>query len=408
MLAQNFLISRISQIGNSEKQEIRYNNVSVFLKYLNFPSEKQLKLQISLSESELMKALSEGQIVLPPVRFKFISGRIPAGPDLGYDGILAASWDGRQARYAYDYKRASHPGALKSMQIQIRAAAQRIGLPPLIIVPYLGEQALDELETARISGIDLCGNGILLDPDFLIRRTGQPNRFKETRSLKNPYNGDSSIFARCFLLRSYYESLAKLHQFALALTFSSHSTQSFSALTLSTASKTTQALADDLIIAKSSGALKLLDMDLLLSKLRQNFREASTPNIIGKTMLSPDKIWDRLALESDNTGLRSVTTGRAAASRYHVLSGKDTLSLYVDNLDLAAEILEITPGRAFANVQIFQSSKNLVYFDTRRDGNIPWSSPIQTWLDLSTRGPREQEAAQDLERILRNGQGETL
>jgi hypothetical protein len=47
-----------------------------------------------------------------------------------------------------------------------------------------------------------------------------------------------------------------------------------------------------------------------------------------------------------------------------------------------------------------ETTRNLVYFDLRADGNALWASPIQTWLELTHGGPREREAAEGLERRL--------
>jgi hypothetical protein len=78
------------------------------------------------------------------------------------------------------------------------------GLPakllPLVIVPYLGATQLAVLDESEISGIHLCAKGVLLSPDYRIWQTGRPNHFKDSRAIQNPFTGDSSVFARRFLL----------------------------------------------------------------------------------------------------------------------------------------------------------------------------------------------------------------
>ena len=58
-----------------------------------------------------------------------------------------------------------------------------------------------KLEAEGVSGIDLCGNGVIVVPDqLLVLRTGFPNRFRWEGTIKNVYRKNSSIVARVFLL----------------------------------------------------------------------------------------------------------------------------------------------------------------------------------------------------------------
>jgi hypothetical protein len=80
--------------------------------------------------------------------------------------------------------------------------------------------------------------------------------------------------------------------------------------------------------------------------------------------------------------------------------------MYVDNLAAASELLSVTEGRAFANIELIETRRNLAFFDCREDGAIRWASAIQTWLELAQGGAREWEAAQDLARLCLEGSAE--
>lgn len=120
--------------------------------------------------------------------------------------------------------------------------------------------------------------------------------------------------------------------------------------------------------------------------------------------LGTSEAWERLAKGS----FRAVVTGDSSAGHYRVLSGQDKLTLYVDDLERASECLEVSIGPLFPNIELIEEQSVLFYFDARLQENIRWASPIQTWLELSHSGPREREAAQQLQPFLRKGEGAML
>ena len=65
-------------------------------------------------------------------------------------------------------------------------------------VPYLNDAAIQRLEEAGISGVDLCGNGILIDPPggLLVRRTGHPNLYPYTVPVRDPFSGQAGFVVR--------------------------------------------------------------------------------------------------------------------------------------------------------------------------------------------------------------------
>jgi hypothetical protein len=291
--------------------------------------------------------------------------------------------------------------------LQAKAAAEETSLLPLVVVPYLGEDALRELESRAVSGLDMCGNGILMAPEFRIWRSGAPNRFTDSRPIKNPYRGDSSIFARCFLLSREYTSLGDLQTFALQRTFEVEGPGA-QALSLATASKVVASLEGEMVVAKQSRGLRLVNPRRLLDLLRPGNKDPIRQCIAGKTQLTSSEIWARLKDLRSEGMLRSVTTGLGSAERYRVLLGNEKLSLYVDDIGLASEALEIQLGRPFANIEVWAETKNYVYFDGRDEGNVRWASPIQTWLELISAGSREQQAAAAMEAMLLEGNVENL
>ena len=384
-----------------------YNLGMNFLKSDNFPNEKTLDRGKYLGEIGLKVFIDNNLNPFPPLRLEFIPNSVQLG-NVRMDGMMHARWKNTFAAYGYTFKASTSPQVLRDAIDTFDVNRDSIGLLPLIIVPYLSDEHLAELDEKEISGIDLCGNGLLLSPEFRVLRTGLPNLYKDTRPIRNPFGGDSSVFARAFLLDPEYASLSELRNFAIRRVYTEGNLVSSGGafLSLGTASKVIKSLAEELVVSKNKRGLVLQDPGRLLSLLRLGYRPLERPRIMGRTALTNEDIW--ASLESSYKGSRFVATGMYSASRYKVLSGVEKISLYVDDLKSAVDCLELVPGKAFANIELIEDRKNLVYFDARAEGNAIWASPIQTWLELATGGSREQEAALGLETLLAHGKGANL
>ena len=367
---------------------------------MDFPSENTTENKKPPTAYELRGMLERGEVKLPSVQITLCQDAIPL-PDHQIDGRLKVQWGGRDAVFAFEYKATNTPRMLETAVIQANLHAHHTGFLPLVILPYLSEAALTTLDRSGTSGIDLCGNGLLIAENFRFWRSGQPNRYKDSRPIRNPFYGDSSIFARCFLLRDSFSSLSDLGQFAQDCTFDAYPALRQTALTQGTASKVVQSLVDELTVRKVNGGLELHDRRRLLTLLRRGYRRMEPSKVIGSSLLSPEDIWHAVHEEREHGGsFRAVATGLSSAGYYRVLSGTGRLGLYVSDLNAATTRLQILTGKAFANIELHEERKNTVYFDAREDGGKLWASPIQTWLELATGGPREQEAAEEIERML--------
>jgi len=381
-----------------------------FLKSSNFPNGKTSNSRKSPTKEELQDILRDDSSLFAPVHLEFLSADFFLG-DTEADGIIRADWKDKTATYVYEYKSYSTPNSVRMAIDRLRSIELPSGRLPLVIVPYLNPSQLEMLDDIGISGIDLCGNGLLLSSEYRIWRSGYPNVYKDSRPIRNPFAGDSSVFARCFLLQREFASLSELRMFAMrkASVVDTESGQQavgdgFEALqgtySLGTASKVVTTLEEELVVRKDGQAIILQDVRRLLFLLRQRQSPQMRKTLDGKTSLTTEEIWSRLAeLRRDSDGHRAVATGMASAGYHKVLSGIDNLSLYVDNLQAAQGVLEVRPGKAFANITLIEDTKNAVYFDARREGVAVWASPIQTWLELTAAGPREREAALELESL---------
>lgn len=321
----------------------------------------------------------------------------PVGPD----AIVAILANGAEVEYACEIKSTATPKAIELAIAQVLRLSAATGKSPLILVPYLPEEALQMLSQQKISGIDLCGNACIMSDRFFIWRSGQPNRNRAPSPHLNPFRGDNSIFSRCFLMQSEFQSLQALQNFAAARTLPPRISDTQKILTMGTASKTVTALQEQLIVTKVEGAISLLDRQKLMIQLKRNYQPPIARAITGKTPFSQEEAWERLReLKGDLTDFRYSATGLFSAVRCKVLSPSRRLSAYVDRFDEAVEALELQEGAAFANCELIETSKNFPYFDLKDEDGAIWAPPIQTWLELATGSARGQEAAQSLERSI--------
>ena len=85
------------------------------------------------------------------------------------------------------------PEAVQTAVAQARAAVRQNEWP-MIQVPYLAPDRLNYLTKLGVSGVDLCGNGVVIIPERLcVVHSGQPNEYRDSRPLNNPYRGRSSL-----------------------------------------------------------------------------------------------------------------------------------------------------------------------------------------------------------------------
>ncbi len=109
--------------------------------------------------------LKEGTLALPPLRFTLREAE-PDCPDRGiWNFEIEAQWEDQSAVFAVAYKSLFTPKAFQQTLNQCRVARLPANRYPLVMLPYLRPEQLEELERNEISGVDWCGNGVVIVPD---------------------------------------------------------------------------------------------------------------------------------------------------------------------------------------------------------------------------------------------------
>ncbi|MBL8813148.1 MAG: hypothetical protein JNM43_23470 [Planctomycetaceae bacterium] len=349
-----------------------------------------------LNESAMIAHLRAGEVLLAPLMVREV---MPAHKVRGGDSVdarLEVGIPGQMESYrlAVESKSRSTPEIVRSAIAQVKSVTVA-GEWPMIQVPYLSPSQLDELERAGVSGVDLCGNGIIHIPGRLyISRSGQPNQYPDSRPLNNPYAGRSAMVGRMLLQRPQWKSLTEL---AAAIELAG------AKLSLAQVSKAVQAMKEDLLVVKQSGSISLIDAGRLLDQLGSNWKKPGLQSREAVRIPSGTE-WVG-ALSSDST-LKWAVAGESSATRYTMFSQGGPRMLAVSDAALAQKLLNAKrePVRSFADLDLIETTAPDFYFGSEIDDDgIHWASQVQTWLELQCGDARQQEAAQDLRgRILKD------
>lgn len=339
------------------------------------------------TEADVLSRLRSGGVSFRPLELQW-SIRASGGAD----AVLHASWQGVRYRFVAEVKSRSTPKVVAEAVMQAKSLAARTGDCPLIVVPFLAPDRLEELERAEVSGLDLCGNGILVVPKkLLIVRSGAANLFRESFPIRDVYRGNTSLVARALLLRPRADSLADLADFIRSRG---------GRITVTTISKALRRLEEDVLIERKGGRARLLQPGSLLDKLAAAYRPPRVRRrFVGSTSLSRGQIGERIGQMGDN---RTVLTGRSSTDRYAVMGREERTCFYTESIGTMMKALGsgVQPGERFADLEVLETAEPALYFDVRSRDGVLAASPVQTYLELATGDKREQDTAQQVRTLI--------
>lgn len=346
----------------------------------------------NITEDRLLGFLRDGAFEFAPLTISQVAIAGEIG-DIEADAFVTLAWRGREYEFVVECKSRSTPRIVEEAIGRVRRYAEVTGRQPLILVPYLSNARLSELESAGVSGIDACGNVLLLVPgELLILRSGKKNKFPESGPIKNAYRGDASLVARALVKRGEFSTVTDVRDDII---------DGGGRIAMSTVSKALQRLEDDLIIERKKRQIRLLQGDKLLEKLVANYVPPSIlPPLVGKAL----KPIDYIVQMARQNNLLFIATGRASVGNYAVQARGDRFAFYCSDVsvfrDRNPRVIEETD--LFPNIELYETQSQLVYFDPGpiEDG-IPCASALQTYLELMAGDKRDRETAAQVVRWLR-------
>ncbi|WP_160149404.1 hypothetical protein [Roseiconus lacunae] len=342
----------------------------------------------------MLDRLHSGEPLLPPLVIRHSS----FGSDRAIDAVLEVAFNGAAdtERFNVECKTRSTKEDFRKATQQATENAKRLRCHPLIFLPYLSPDRLAELESMAVSGIDLCGNGIVYVPNRIcVVRTGQPNLYPDSRLVANPFRGRSGLVARILIEKPHWETLSELTD-AIA----KHA--QLKGLSLSQVSKTVSAYAEELLVLKDGNTIRLADPIRMLDQLGKNWR--SNPSARSHYYRS-SKGPLRLSELSNSTKLAWALTGESSATRYCTIAQGGPMKVAVSDMKLAESLLSLTPESvpSFADIVLIETQDDAAFFANEQDDDeVRYASRIQTWIELNAGDARQRETAKDLHQSIIN------
>lgn len=368
-----------------------------------------------MDEWSIKEYLMATEDLLPPLQRDTVD--VTLSPRDQADAFLTLRWRGDLPTEFYNFlveiKSQNTPRIVHQAITQIQAYTRDRNDPdmhPMIVVPYLSEERLAELEQARVSGIDLCGNGIVTIPGrVLVYRTGNENRYPASRPVSNPYQGKSGIVGRVFLSFEHSVVLGEEEEWRQTGRKTTALGEVRNAvvnggidISLSQVSKTVSALVDERILGSQGRSIYLLDPDLLLNRLASAWTRPPKERIYlklpgGRSSLSR-LIWDVNGTDS-NRKFKWAITGESSVAHHLAFAQGGPLQVAVTNLRKAKEWLqgEEESIPSFADVALLESDEPGYYFDNDVDeSGLRWAGVLQTWIELANGDGRQKDAAREI------------
>lgn len=365
-----------------------------------------------VNETEMRRQFAEGYS-FPPllIRLGPKDALLQRYEDI--DAVLDVVAEKQTFEFAAEFKSRSTPRIFEQGLAVVEKAAQRRNMLPMLVVPYLPENQLQELQKRNLSGIDLSGNGVVTVPGkLLIYRTGARNKFPDSAPTKYAYRGTTSLAARAFLCRAAFASLAEIEQ---------EIAKRGGSVVLSTISKALKRLESDVIVDRTPDGFRLRQPDKLLEKLSESYSDPKTTKTVslairrlptttkkrkraaGASTSSLNSSLD--ALLAKGTGQEPLAlSGRSSIENYAVMGRQEWPVLYTTNIKrlLRAWGEKVEETSRFVDLELRETADPTVYFDIRTQQNLPYASPIQVFLECSAGDKRERETVlQVKEYILR-------
>ncbi len=355
------------------------------------------------TKEEMIEQLWRDGMFMPPLSFRFLEREPMVGKNRRLDALIEASWKGKVAKFVVECRPLWTPMAFQNGIIMLKSLTLPKDYQPMLFLPFLSEDQLLELEREGISGIDMCGNGVVVVPGlFTVYRSGAKNRFSLSAPIKNIYRKNSSMVGRVFLVRPVFKAVqevrSEINQRNLLV-----ERWDKKPMSLSTVSKALSTLEQDLIVARGE-TIRLLQPDKLLEKLSDNY---AYPNVTERLRLKvhgkSENIHALLSELAQMLDIPIVATGISSVKRYAVMQRGDLLSVYCPRLD---KLLERLPGNQttrLPNLELIETEDETVYFDARQEGYFSWASPIQVYLELKTGDKRDRQTAEQVKSFLLKG-----
>jgi hypothetical protein len=325
------------------------------------------------------------------------------GALLSTDALLQMEYGNQRFTFAAEYKTNWQERAFQDALGVVKKYPSGNGEAlPLVILPYLSEKHLDALAEEKISGLDFCGNCLIIVPNqLLIRQSGKPNRFQIEQSLRNPYQGKAALVGRILLQNRTFKRLEDLHQEII---------RRGGDISLALVSRVVQRLEEDVIVTHSKEyKVRLVQPEKLIDALA-DAHDSKKAKLVwrGKMPAIASPLPSLFTLAKEHY-FRIALTGIGSATRHASLAMEPMARLFMESTENAENLLVewgAIPAEQFTNLEIYSAPDSTCFFDSETDStSIVWASPLHTYIEMMNSGDirLKESAAPIRERLLKQG-----
>jgi hypothetical protein len=341
---------------------------------------------------------------IPPVEQRSIEvAPAPAGPDRGIDFIAHITVQGRRYQLICEVKSSGQPRHVRSALLELRNyAAHHPSAPysfhddqtvPVFIAPYLSAEARQLCLEYEINYLDLTGNTRLAFDGIFIERALGKKPAAETRKLKSPFRPKSAQILRLML---------RMPQRAWRVAELADAAQ----VSVGHVSNIRTMLLDREWAKTNADGFYISAPDALLDAWRDAYVPPAGQRQTFYTVLHGRALEDaaRNVLKSSDTARPQAAFAAFSAARWlapYARTGTDYFYATRAGLNQLRSALQLSSASKGENVVITVLKDASLLADTTEPApGIICTSPLQTYLDLTTLGERGQEAADHLRQDL--------
>lgn len=320
--------------------------------------------------------------VLSDVSFLRVQETRRAPNDKDPDFEFAISWPGGDGSLVCEVRSSGQPALARDALARLASVvATRPGGVGVLIAPYISERVAAMCADQRIGTVDLSGNARLSFGNVFIQRTGNPNRFSETREMRSIFAPKASRILRVLLERPreswQVQALAKE-----------------AGVSLGQASTVKRSLTEMEWLGPGRG-VRLADPENALRKWAEASNRVASARLECYTSEALERVDKRIAKTLAEAQRRYAFSGQAAAWRWAPMAKPARLSLYIDD-ELAGwtKKLILKPVSSGGNVVLFRPRDSGVFYcSTIREG-VSVTGAVQTYIDCVKSAGRGEEAAE--------------
>jgi hypothetical protein len=312
-----------------------------------------------------------------------------ADADGAIDFVFNVEEGNRRHVLVVECKTGGQPRQIREALLQLRFYADQHRAVPLLVTPYLSEQARGLCDHFHVNYLDLIGNCRLVFGGIFIERQMAEKPAAERRHFKAVFQPRSARVLRRMLREP--NRIWRVSELA-------HET----GVSLGHVSNVKKALSDREWAAVSADGFHINRPDDLLDAWREVYEQPKPERFY--TALHGDAFQAaarKAFAECRELRLNAAFASFSAARWLAAFGRTSTEFFYADAaaVNVMAEPLRFKPSSEGGNVVVMMPKDDGVFIDKVEGAlGIDCTSPVQTFLDLSIAGERGREAAEHLRR----------